>query len=79
MPALASGDPPRYILLLNPDTVVRPGAVAALLAFMDAHPGVGIAGSRLEFPDGRPQRSAFRFPTPLGELEGGLRLPLDQE
>jgi GT2 family glycosyltransferase len=62
-----------YYLLLNPDTVVRPGAVRALVEFLDAHPRVGIAGSRLEDPDGTPQRSAFRFPTLLGELEGGLR------
>jgi GT2 family glycosyltransferase len=73
-PAMASDDPPRYVLLLNPDTYIRPGAVRELLAFMDAHPGAGIAGSRLEFPDGQAQRSAFRFPSVLGELEGGLRL-----
>lgn len=65
---------PDYVLLLNPDTVVRPGAVGELVAFMDRHPAVGIAGSRLEDPDGTPQRSAFRFPTVAGELEGGLRL-----
>jgi len=40
---------------------------------MEAHPEVGLAGSRLEEPDGTPQRSAFRFPSILGELEGGLR------
>jgi GT2 family glycosyltransferase len=73
-PALESNDPPEYILLLNPDTVVRPDALAHLLAFMDAHPAVGIAGSRLEDPDGTSQRSAFRFPTVLSELEHGLRL-----
>lgn len=74
VPALASDNPPRYVLLLNPDTVVRPRGVQELLDFMDAHPEVGIAGSRLENPDGSPQRSAFRFPSVLGELEGGLRL-----
>ena len=73
-PALQSDDPPAYVLLLNPDTVVRPAAVTALLEFMDAHPEAGIAGSRLEEPDGRPQRSAFRFPGILSELETGLRL-----
>ena len=72
-PAMAGTDPPRYVLLLNPDTVVRPGAVRALVAFMDGRPDVGIAGSRLEDPDGTPQQSAFRFPSVLGELEGGLR------
>jgi N-acetylglucosaminyl-diphospho-decaprenol L-rhamnosyltransferase len=71
--ASESGCPP-YFLLLNPDTVVRPGAIASLLDFMDRTPSAGIAGSRLEHPDGAPQRSAFRFPTVLSELEGGLRL-----
>ena len=73
-PALQSQDPPDYVLLLNPDTLVRPGAVLALFEFMDAHPAAGIAGSRLEDPDGRPQRSAFRFPGVLSELETGVRL-----
>ena len=73
-PALAAAQPPDYVLLLNPDTVVRPGAIAELLAFMEAHPQVGLAGARLEEPDGTPQRSAFRFPTVLGELESGTRL-----
>ncbi|MDB5296997.1 MAG: wbbL [Phycisphaerales bacterium] len=73
-PALASNDPPEYVLLLNPDTVVRPGAIGALLDFMDATPAAGLAGSRLEHPDGAPQRSAFRFPTVLSEVESGLRL-----
>ena len=70
-PALEGADPPRYVLLLNPDTIVRPGALKALVEFMEGRPDVGIAGSRLEDPDGTPQRSAFRFPSVLGELEGG--------
>lgn len=73
-PALASSNPPDYIWLLNPDTVVQPGALATLVAFLEDHPKVGIAGSRLESPDGVPQRSAFRFPSVLGELEGGMKL-----
>lgn len=75
-PALAMAEPPRYVLLLNPDTIVRPGAIGALLVFLEAHPWVGLAGSRLEDPDGTPQRSAFRFPTVLSELENGLRFGL---
>lgn len=73
-PALAAADKPTYVLLLNPDTVLRDGAIRELVAFMDAHPKAGIAGSRLEHPDGEAQRSAFRFHTVLSELEGGLRL-----
>lgn len=73
-PALQSADQPDCVLLLNPDTVVRPGAVRALVDFMDNHPDVGIAGSRLEDPDGTPQRSAFRFPSVAGEFERSIRL-----
>lgn len=71
--ALAWASPPDLVWLLNPDTVVRPGALAMLEGFLTDHPAVGLAGSRLEHPDGRPQNSAFRFPSILGEVEGGLR------
>ncbi len=47
----------RHILFLNPDTLVRPGALAAMSAFLDNHPQVGLAGPRLVYPDGRPQES----------------------
>jgi len=73
-PTLASTNPPPYILLLNPDTIVRPNAIKVLVDFMNANPTVGIAGSRLEDLDGTPQRSAFRFPSILSELDDGLRL-----
>lgn len=72
--ALQLPAPPPYFLLLNPDTIVRPGALQALVDFMNSHPDVGIAGSRLEDPDGTPQCSAFRFHTVLSELDSGLRL-----
>jgi GT2 family glycosyltransferase len=73
-PILTVPRAPDYVLLLNPDTVVRPGAVRALVEFMERHPRIGIAGSRLEYPDGTPQRSAFRFPTIWSEFENGIRL-----
>ena len=73
---MESNNLPSYVLLLNPDTVVRQGALKELWDFMEQHPAVGIAGSRLENPDGSPQRSAFRFPTILSELDSGLRLGL---
>jgi GT2 family glycosyltransferase len=75
-PALASADPPDYVLLLNPDTLVRPGAVRTLVGFLDAHSEAEIVGPRLEGPDGTLQCSVFRFPSVLGELEQGLRLGL---
>jgi GT2 family glycosyltransferase len=72
----AGPEAPAYVWLLNPDTVVRPGALRALVEFLEANPGVGIAGSRLEDPDGTPQRSAFRFPGVASEFERGMRLGL---
>lgn len=71
--AMNNAEPPACILLLNPDTMVRADAVRALFEFLRRHPRAGVAGSRLEDPDGLPQRSAFRFPGVLSELEGGLR------
>jgi GT2 family glycosyltransferase len=73
-PAMQSADPPQYFLLLNSDTIVRPNAFKALVDFMDQHSKVGIAGSRLEDPDGTPQRSAFRFESPIGTFEGSLQI-----
>jgi N-acetylglucosaminyl-diphospho-decaprenol L-rhamnosyltransferase len=58
----------RYLLLLNPDTEVMPGALAALVSFMDARPTVGLCGARLLYPNGDVQPSARRFPTPLAGL-----------
>lgn len=73
-PILDGPTPPDYVLLLNPDTVVRPGGVRELVVFMETHPSVGIAGSRLEEPDGTPQRCAFRFPSATAEFEEGVRV-----
>jgi N-acetylglucosaminyl-diphospho-decaprenol L-rhamnosyltransferase len=56
------------LLAVNPDTLPQPGAVAALAAFMEAHPRCGIAGPRMVFPDGRPQPSRRRFPTVTGTV-----------
>jgi GT2 family glycosyltransferase len=67
-PALAAADRPEFVLLLNSDTVVRPGAVQTLVRFLEARPDVGIVGSRLEDPDGTPQCSAFRFPSLRSEF-----------
>jgi N-acetylglucosaminyl-diphospho-decaprenol L-rhamnosyltransferase len=72
-PALASSTPPDLIWLLNPDTIVHPGALRELVDFFDRRPDVGLAGSRLEQRDGTVWPSAFRFPTVLSELESGLR------
>jgi N-acetylglucosaminyl-diphospho-decaprenol L-rhamnosyltransferase len=74
--ALESPNPPDYVLLLNPDTIVRPNAIAKLVEFLDTYPQVGLAGSRLEDPDDSPQFSAFRFPSFWNEFDQGLRIGL---
>jgi N-acetylglucosaminyl-diphospho-decaprenol L-rhamnosyltransferase len=62
-----------FYLLMNSDTMVRPGALAKLLKEMQAHPGVGIAGPRLEWFDGTPQVSSFRDFSPISELMAAAR------
>ncbi len=61
----------KLYLLLNPDTLVKPGAIHALIAFMQDHPRAGIVGSQLENQDGRTQSTARRCLSPLTELEAG--------
>lgn len=63
-----------FYLLMSSDTLVRKGAVLELLTQMQAHPGVGIAGPRLEWPDGTPQVSCYRDPTPVSELLAAAKL-----
>jgi len=53
---------PRYVLLLNPDTVVHGDALETLVRFMDATPRAGVCGARLIHGDGGFQHSAFGFP-----------------
>ncbi len=57
--------PPRYALLLNPDTELPPHALADMVTFMDERPRAGIAGPRLVRPDGSLDLACRRsFPTP---------------
>ncbi|MDP1699404.1 MAG: glycosyltransferase family 2 protein [Aestuariivirga sp.] len=65
--------PADYYLLLNSDTVVRPGAIAKLLEAAAKHPDAGLFGPSLEWPDGTPQDSCFRDHSPLGELIAAAR------
>jgi N-acetylglucosaminyl-diphospho-decaprenol L-rhamnosyltransferase len=68
----------RYVLLLNPDTEVVDGTLAELVAYMDDHPEVGLAGCRQLDGEGRLCPTARRFPgvgRALGEAVGPERLP----
>ena len=56
---------PRFALLLNPDTILPPSALAEMLQFMEVHPQAGVAGPRLVRADGSLDRACRRsFPTP---------------
>ena len=58
----------KYVLLLNPDTRVKNGAIERLILFMDAFPDVGIAGGQLLNSDGSKQNSIANFPSLATEL-----------
>jgi len=60
--ALQAQVAPRAFLILNPDTLVRPGALRQLWACLKAHPRAGVAAPKLVNPDGTLQHSAYRFP-----------------
>jgi len=64
----ATGPMPPAIALINPDARVRPGALEALAARLEREPRAGAVGALLIHEDGRPQASAFRFPTLRSEL-----------
>ncbi|MCA9935478.1 MAG: glycosyltransferase family 2 protein [Ardenticatenaceae bacterium] len=58
----AAASSPRFYFLLNPDTLLRPGALTHLVSCLAERPHAGIAGARLVYGNGRFQHSAFRFP-----------------
>jgi GT2 family glycosyltransferase len=67
---IASGE---KILLLNPDTEVRPGTLTCLTEFLNEHPAAGVVAPQLLNSDGSIQRSCRSFPTFLNmsaELAG---------
>lgn len=71
---LASGD---NVLLLNPDTEIKPNAIYRLSEFLDNHSAAGVAAPQLLNSDGSIQRSCRQFPTFLGmfyELVGLSKL-----
>lgn len=57
-----------YILLLNPDTIVKKDAIANLLKFAESKNYAGVVGARLLNPDGTIQPSVFRLPTVWGAI-----------
>ena len=64
---------PDYVYLLNSDAFPEPGAIRALLNHLESHPQTGFAGSFIHGDDGAAHRTAFRFPSALGEFESHIR------
>jgi GT2 family glycosyltransferase len=62
----------RYLLVLNPDTVVGPGLVDTLASWLDAHDDVAVVGPRILNADGSVQPSARRFPDVTTGLGGRM-------
>jgi len=58
-----------HVLFLNPDTVVLPGAISKMIAFMNQNADVGAVGCRMVFEDGEPLPLPFQWlRTPVTEL-----------
>lgn len=71
--SLPDGRAPAYVYLLNSDAFVAPDSIRVLRDHLDAHPAVGLAGSRIVGTDGETHQTAFRFPSAAGEFEGAAR------
>jgi GT2 family glycosyltransferase len=67
----ARGD---FLLLVNPDAIVQPGAVGRLMAYLDAQPDTALVGPRVYDIDGHVQGSARSFPGLLTGLFGRTSL-----
>lgn len=70
---MSEADPPQWFFLLNPDTLVRPGALEGLLRCGRERPGAGIVGAAQECADGSEAVAAFRFHSIVSELLGTLQ------
>ena len=57
-----------FVLLLNPDTAVKPDALESLVSYLETHADVGAVGSRLLNPDGSLQTSCYPAPLLRREL-----------
>ena len=62
----------RYLFFLNPDAVIDGPCLETALQYMDGHPEVGLAGTKVVYPDGSPQETiSLRYP---GEKHAAVEL-----
>ena len=67
----ASAQRSTHLCAMNADVVLEPGSLLKLRRFLAMNRSCGLVGPALAYPDGKPQRSAKRFPTlglALGEV-----------
>ena len=67
----ASAQRSTHLCAMNADVVLEPGSLQKLRRFLAMNRSCGLVGPALAYPDGKPQRSAKRFPTlglALGEI-----------
>ncbi len=69
---LVAVEPAEMVLVGNPDIVVRPGAVAALVSALEADPSLAVVGPRIEGPDGTLYPSARTFPKLVDSVGHGF-------
>lgn len=59
----------KYVLFINPDTVVLGNAIEKMTEFMDDHEDIGALGCKMIYPDGEIQPLGLQwYPTPITEL-----------
>lgn len=61
----AKGD---YFVFMNPDAEITYDLFSPLIEYLNENEDIGAAGCRLVFPDGKPQRNFFRFPSLVGRI-----------
>lgn len=71
---LSGGEVPDFVYILNSDAFPDPGAIRALLDYMDRTPRCSLAGSYIHGPDGDTHQATFRFPTVVSEFESGAQI-----
>jgi GT2 family glycosyltransferase len=63
-----------FVLFLNPDAALAPGALRHLVEILQRRPDVAVAGPRMIGEDGRVQRSSARRPRPADLVAAGFGL-----
>ena len=64
----------RYVLILDDDTIVMKGTLKKMVAFMDSHPEVGIAGCKTLNPDGTFQKTYGLMPDLKNQLLNAFKI-----